>query len=461
MIKIRLTYGLTSLLLLFLATFHSVRGTLVAQPVLQQDVYLPLIIFPPNVVTLISATPDGRQGNNDSLGPVISSDGRYIAFVSLATDLVSDDTNRARDIFVYDRQLGQITRVPSALSGVQGDGSSDAPALSGDGRLVAFMSQATNLVPNDTNNQADIFVFDRRTGEIERISLAVDGTQGNKSSRVPDISDDGRLVAFESRATNLVTDDTNEETDIFVYDRQSGEIERVSISTDGVQADKSSLFPAISPDGRYVSFTSHATNLVDDDTNEAGDIFVHDRVTGETRRVSIASDGTQSNSWSGSSSISVGGQLVAFLSNASNLVADDTNSKDDIFVHDLKTGETVRVSISSDGIQADRESWSPSLAAQGRYVTFTSSASNLVTDDIRGDDIFVHDLLMYTTTSVSGIGFDIPADAYFLGAWMSSISANGSYVAFTSDLSLPEGDSAYAFRNVFVRTFVETDGSTQ
>ena len=262
-----------------------------------------LVMFPvaawnaPPIVgetTRLSVASDGSEGNGSSALPAISADGRYVAFESLARNLVSDDTNNFADIFVHDRQTGETTRASVASDGAEANHASLAPGISADGRYVAFWSSASNLVPDDTNDTADIFVRDRHTGETTRVSVSSDGTEANGfSAFIPTISADGRYVAFQSSATNLVSGDTNNFADIFVHDRQTGETTRASVAGDGTEGNNSSDYPSISADGRYVAFHSSASNLVPDDTNDTADIFVHDRQTGETTRVSVASDGTE------------------------------------------------------------------------------------------------------------------------------------------------------------------------
>jgi Tol biopolymer transport system component len=343
--------------------------------------------------TRVSVASDGSQGNGESYGHAVSADGRYVAFTSYATNLVPGDTNGSWDTFIHDRLTSQTTRVSVASDGTQGNsGSIWSPTISADGRYVAFASYATNLVPGDTNGQRDVFIHDRQTGETTRVSVSSNGTQGNSASWTPTISADGRYVAFESYATNLVPGDTNYKFDIFVHDRQTGQTTRVSVASDGAQGNGSSWNSAISADGRYVAFGSASSNLVVGDTNEAYDVFVHDRQTGQTTRVSVASDGAQGNGESGNPSISVDGRFVAFRSDSSNLVTGDTNGRMDVFVHDRQTGQTTRVSVASDGTQGNHESHTPSLSADGRYVSFVSYATNLVVGDTNSEtDVFVHD----------------------------------------------------------------------
>ena len=351
----------------------------------------------PGNTTRVSVATGGGQANFDSFDPSISADGRYVAFTSDATNLVSGDTNGEQDIFVHDRQTGQTTRVSVASDGTQARSGtiygSLSPSISADGRYVAFHSYADNLVSGDTNLSPDVFVHDRQTGQTTRVSVASDGTQANNVSAHPSISADGRYVAFVSFANNLVSGDTGY-VDVFVHDRQTGQTTRVSVATGGGQANGNSYGPSISADGRYVAFESDATNLVSGDTNFSTDVFVHDRQTGQTTRVSVASDGTPANSSAFYPSISPDGRYVAFRSRASNLVSGDTNGTWDVFVHDRQTRQTIRVSVASDGTQANGVltiSSKPSISYGGRHVAFESDASSLVSGDTNNArDIFVH-----------------------------------------------------------------------
>jgi Tol biopolymer transport system component len=347
--------------------------------------------------TLVSVSSAGTQGSNGSaFSPSISADGRYVAFGSNASDLVAGGTNWMANVFVHDRQTGVTTLVSVSSIGTQGNSASRYPSISADGRYVAFNSDASNLVAGDTNNKGDIFVHDRQTGVTTRVSVDSAGTQatgGNAGGGSPSISSDGRYVAFDSDATNLVAGDTNGHSDVFVHDRQTGATTRVSVNSDGTQGNGSIInTPSISSDGRYVAFVSTASNLVRGDTNGVPDVFVHDRQTGVTRRVSVSSTGSQSNGWSFNQSISADGRYVAFDSDARNLVARKTYWQSDVYAHDRQTGVTTQVSVNSAGIQGNGGAWGPSISADGRYVVFESATSNLVAGDTNGhSDIFVHD----------------------------------------------------------------------
>jgi Tol biopolymer transport system component len=226
-----------------------------------------------------------------------------------------------------------IERVSVGPNGVEGNNDSLFPAISAHGRFVAFESDAANLEPNDTNGSSDVFVRDRQTGRTTRVSVGAGGAQGNRYSGVGGISADGRYVAFRSYASSLVADDTNGEQDVFVRDRQTGRTTRVSVGAGGAQGNAGSIGAGISADGRYVTFDSNATNLVPGDTNDLGDVFVHDRQTSRTTRVSVTARGAQAAGGnSANPAISADGQHVAFNSQAANLVRRDTNAAFDIFV---------------------------------------------------------------------------------------------------------------------------------
>jgi len=399
----------------------------------------------------VSVSSAGAEGNNHSyLGNSswsVSADGRHVAFSSFANNLVSGDTNSDSDVFVRDRQTGITERVSVDSAGGEGSSDSYADSISADGRYVTFHSYATDLVPGDTNSYGDVFVHDRQTGITERVSVDSAGTEGNLDSYGSSASGDGRFVAFHSAASNLVSGDTNSTWDVFVHDRQTGITERVSTDSAGTQGDRLSWHPSISRDGRYVAFESNATNLVPDDSNGVRDIFVHDRQTGITERVSVDSAGGQGNIDSVSASISADGRYVAFESASEYLVPGDTNHQEDIFVHDRETGTTERVSVDSAGGQGDLDSRDPSISADGRYVAFGSWSS--LVPDLNGEvDAFVHDRQTGITERVS---VD-PAGGEGNGAsWCPSISGDGGSVAFHSDATnLVPGDTTGGW-DVFVR----------
>jgi Tol biopolymer transport system component len=438
---------------------------------------------PVHWIARVSVASDGTQANGRSSDPSISRDGRYTAFSSLASNLVADDTNERNDVFVHDLVTRETTRVSVSSERAQAEGGSSEPHISADGRYVAFVSHASNLVPDDNNGVADIFVHDLATGETTRVSVSSTGDEGNGKSYTPYISGDGRYVTFVSTANNLVPNDTNSCEpafshadghcpDVFVHDRETGRTELVSVNSDGRQVNGESGYrsrPSISDDGRFVAFnrwdvdspfafvldrvwirdredrTTTTVSVVEYGgwqhswqpsisadglriayqsmtqsaiSGEASrcraqtgihctHIYVHNRGSGETIRASVDSQGRQGlDGNSDTPRISADGNLVVFSSTASNLVPDDTNnhcgfagqqankSCSDIFVHDLSTRETRRVSVRPDGDEANHSSRAPGISAHGEYVVFESTADNLVDDDTNGEaDLFVVSLV--------------------------------------------------------------------
>ena len=345
----------------------------------------------------VSVDTSGGNGDNGSNAPSISSDGRYVAFQSAATDLVPTGSNGLVQIFVHDRQTGTTTQVSVNSGGQEGDFPSSAPSISGNGLHVAFESWATNLAAIGDGIFPDIFVHNRQTGETIRVSVNSAGAEGGGPSFHPSISADGRYVAFQSQADNLVVGDTNlfPLSDIFVHDLQTGITTLVSVDSNGVQGNGDSTLPSISADGRYVTFKSQADNLVVGDTNlfPLSDIFVHDLQTGITTLVSVDSNGVQGNGDSTLPSISADGRYVTFKSQADNLVVGDTNlfPLSDIFVHDLQTGTTNLVSVDSNGIQGNGDSSAPSISSDGKFVAFESEADLVADDNGLFSDIFVYE----------------------------------------------------------------------
>jgi VCBS repeat-containing protein len=355
--------------------------------------------------TLISVSPSGASGDGWDGDPSVSADGRYVAFASNSSNLVPGDTNDANDVFVRDVLRGVTKKITVPPRGGQIDNNSYSTDISDDGRYVAFFSHATNLVPGDTNGEGDIFVHDRRTGRTQRASVSSLGLQsGGAGFWTLAISGDGRYVVFTSGASDLVLLDTNLAVDVFVRDLRDGTTERVSISTRGRQGnDGSGLDVDISRDGRFVAFQSHASNLVPRDTNRASDIFIRDRVEGMTTRVSVSSSEAQANNVSQGVALSDDGLYVAFDSVASNLSrpdidTDDTITGTDVFVRDVRAGTTVRVSMSETGEQPDAGAGLAFITGNGRYVGFGSAATNLIPGDPAGQSFMVPLYLADLTT---------------------------------------------------------------
>lgn len=394
--------------------------------------------------------PGPMQANRSSLTPSMTPDGRFIAFSSIASNLVPADSNNVKDVFVFDRQTDMLERVSISSDGVEGNGKSLLPAISGNGRYVAFVSEADNLVPDDNNGVADIFVHDRLTGETRRVSVDSNGIEANGSSSGPAISFTGRYVAFQSTASNLVADDTNGHTDIFVHDMDTGETTRVSVDSSGLESDRASSEPSISGNGRFVAFRSGATNLVPGQANGRVHTYVHDRDTGATTRVSVDSNGAQADDSSFSHSVSGGGRYVVFRSSATNLVSNITNNARDIFVHDRNTGITTRVSVSSDGTQGNGNSDFPAISVDGRYVTFSSVATNLVEGAANGIlNGFIHDRQTGLTERFSVNEAGIQANGPVTGR--APVSSDGQIVVFASEADNLVANDTNRWSDIFVR----------
>jgi uncharacterized repeat protein (TIGR01451 family) len=360
----------------------------------------------PGITERVSVASSGAEADSVSDMPAISADGRFVAFVSLATNLVPDDTNDSTDVFVHDRRTGTTERVSVSSLGLQGDNNSGLvgvagyPAISADGRFVAFPSDATNLVLGDTNNTTDVFVHDRRTGTTERVSVSTTGGQADGFSEGPAISADGRFVAFQSNASNLVLGDDSFTDDIFVRDRLLGTTEIVSVNNAGVKGNGSSIRPDISTNGRFVVFSSSADNLVPG-PQSFHQVFLRDRARGKTERVSQNAAGNEGDGTSTLPVVSANGRFVAFQTDAANLIGDGSHESH-ILVRDRQTGRFERASADSSGNAADLLSEQPDITPDGRFVTFFSLATNLAAGDTNNRrDIFVRDRRTGTVVRVS------------------------------------------------------------
>jgi Tol biopolymer transport system component len=404
----------------------------------------------------VSVAPDMSQLDGDSGDTSLSADGQTIGFTSTASRFVDGDANGAvRDVFTFDVATGQRRLISFATGGANGP--STSPALSADGTRVAFVSSASNLVAGDGNGAADIFLTDR-DGNVTRVSVAADGGDPNGPSSDPDISADGRFVAFESAASNLVAGDTNDAPDVFVRDLKTGTTTLVSVARGGGSGDGASGAPAISASGAFVSFASKASNLVGGDSNGAGDVFVRDLVLNRTERVSVSSRGRQQNAavadpFQQISDVSGDGRYVVFDSDATNLVGQDANQHTDVFLRDRRRHTTVLVSASSLNVQGNNDSFSPLISSDGRIVAFQSLASNMAPGDGPREDVFVRDLRQ-RTTSVVGVADDgSPRAAELVPQLLQrpALSADGRIAAFSSTApNLVAGDTNQR-EDVFLR----------
>jgi len=402
----------------------------------------------PNTQRLSLSSAD-VQSDATSLSSAPSGTGKFIAFDSAATNLVAIDANGAQDVFLRNKKAGKTSLVSVRSNGAQGDGTSSAPDISESGRFVVFQSFATNLVANDGNGFLDVFIRDRKKKKTKRVSTRSNGGEANGSSALSSISADGRYVAFISTASNLVPGDSNGQMDVFVKDRKTGKVKRVSVRSNGAQGNAGGTDPVISPDGRQVVFSSSSTNLVPNDSNGADDVFIHTLKNKKTKRVSVSSDGAQGDSGSFAPSVA-NGKVVAFISSATNLVPNDTNAASDIFVRNVGNKQTRRMSVSSAGVEGNAASGdNPKISADGRYVVFTSVATNLVGNDTNAtQDVFMRDRNGQTTKRVS-VRFDGTESNG--GSGIGDISLDGRFVSFASGATNLVGGDTNAVTDVFLR----------
>ena len=387
-------------------TMHSYRSTVVTFINVIMIVFI-ICVASAEITQIVSISSDGRISSGETggasrgfvLGPSISmsADGRYIAFASSADDLVPNDTNADFDVFVHDRQTGQTHQVSIATDGTQGNDMSGSCVISSNGRFVAFASYASNLVPDDTNSEPDVFVHDCQTGTTKRVSVASDGTQGLRhgGSYCPSLSADGRLVAFVSWS-NLAPGVSGQQGDIFIHDSQTGDTSRVSSGVGYIFA----LWPFISADGRYVAYYGGA--------GTSGNIYRFDSVTQQTITVSIATDGSSLSTSTAPVAISPDGRLVYFNCDSSNYLG-GPNRWFGLYVHDCNTGESMMVS----------QQKCKAVSSDGRFVAYPENGHALLLDRLTGN------------ADIVAVASDGTLENGYSGNWM-SISADGRFVAFDS-----------------------------
>lgn len=405
------------------------------------------------VIERISLDSDEVQATGSSTLPqstrVVSNDGRFVVFSSDATNLVANDNNGVSDVFLRDRALGTTVRISVNKDGGNASAESHTPCINSDGRFIAFASLAGDLVEGDANGLLDVYVYDRNTGEIIRASVAAANGEPDGDSKDPYISADGRYVTFSSSATNLVAEGANINVDIYVRDLFLGVTSKVSVRPGGVFTELNSWNPAISADGRHVVFTSGDGGLVPGDIDGPQDIFVRNLDTWAIERVSVSTAGGESNARNGVAAISADGKVVAWWSRADNLVEGDDNGLDDIFVRDRVAGTTRRVNVSSAGEQASGGgSYHVSITDNGRFVIYLSDANNLVADDNNGfGDIFSYDRFTGVTRRHSLTPDGVGGNDY---SRRPSVSASGKYIAFESLASDFVADDDNLLQDVFL-----------
>lgn len=334
------------------------------------------------------------QADADSFEPEISGNGASIVYSSLASNITPFTpaaTTTIRNVYLSHLDGRRNERVSLGLAAADTDGDSVRPSISYDASKVAYESVATNLTVEGTGGTSQVYLWTAAVGN-KLISVDALGGPGNGASRNARIAAGGGWIAFESDATDLrPLEDLDPITDIYVADLSTGALALASTSATGVKANAPCVDPSISADGRYVAFSSAASNLVPGDLNSASDIFVKDLVTGEVRRVSVTSDGVESDGNSIRPHLSSDGSMVVFESRASNLILFDLNGMDDAFAHELATAKTYRVSVRTFGEEATGgASIEPRLSGDGRFVVLNSDAVNLVDADTNSmRDVFI------------------------------------------------------------------------
>ncbi|MBI1850589.1 MAG: PD40 domain-containing protein [Planctomycetes bacterium] len=389
----------------------------------------------------VSLDSSGHEGHAQSSSCVVSSDGRFVAFHSDATDLVPGDANGRTDVFERDLETGVTVRVSVTSAGVESDGNSTSPVISADGRFVAFFSLARNFGPSNPNPNRLLYVHDRDTGATEWASV----TSLNVATddvRSPSISGDGRFIAFEGGY--ILPNHQNSNSDVYVRDRVAGTTRCASLLATGDYG--GGVYPSISENGRYVAFVS-GSNLDPTPATGSVHVYIRDLQTDTARRVSLDSAGNGADNGSSYPAISGSGRYVAFISSARNLVPGDTNNQEDLFVRDVVAGTTVRINVDPAGNQSSATQ-PPAISADGRFVAFTSGAPNLVVGDTNTTvDVFVRDLQTNVTTRVSlnWLGGQANGSSVF-----GAISGDGSVVGFQSGFSTAVPNDVNGTTDVFV-----------
>lgn len=409
--------------------------------------------------TFLANVPIGTApANGGSTATVTSANGRYVAFQSAATNLVSGDTNGVIDVFLYDRESNSVSLISKSSTGAIGNAMSFEPSISADGRYVMFASDASNLVAGDTNNRTDSFVHDRNTGQTIRVSVGTDGSQHNFPSIEGAISSDGRYAAFRTFAA-FDPADLNSTTDIYLRDIVLGTTTWITKTAAGNSSHSGISFPAMSGDGTVIGFTSPSGTFVAGDTNNVTDVFTFDRKTNAMQRVSVSSSGLQANQGSATPALNQDGTRIAFATDASNLVSGDVNAQRDVVIYDRTNSTLSLVSISDTGARINGSSQNRrafSVSADGRYVVFQTPAPNVVAGDTNTlADLFIRDTIANRTERVSLTNFETAPNGQSVDG---TISADGRWVGFRSfATNMVSAPVIGSFSNVYLRDRVTNE----
>jgi Tol biopolymer transport system component len=393
----------------------------------------------------VSVTSTGAHSAKSSWPGTLSADGRYSVIEGVGDDLVPDDSNNWNDVFLHDEVTGATTRVSRGLDGQQPNRLSVYPVISADGRWIAYESSASNIVPDDTNDSADVFLYEVGTGATTRVSVTSKGEQGKFGGGQPSISADGRYIAFES-SSHLAGPgaDLNGASDAFVYDRVKKTVVRASVSTAGVGVNKAVADVQISGDGRTVAFATKSSNLTGDDTHGIINVFVRDLVKKTTTLVSTSTAGVPAGG--ARPYLDHTGRHVVFDSNAGNLVPGDTpDTATHAYLFDLVSGERTKLPTGNGA------SWARSISADGAVVGYAAAATNIVAGDTNGvTDSFVFDKAANTVARISVSDTGAQLDKNSGGA---IVSPDGRSALFQTDSTNVVPDTVPNQLNVYVRHF--------
>jgi hypothetical protein len=393
------------------------------------------------LASILAGSPNYGMSNQPSL----SADGSKLAFSAVSTRFINDGVNTGFHILVKDLNSGNFVRASANSQGTAADAMSLYPNISASGRYVVYESFASNLAANDSDDEVDVYWHDLQTGETRLVSENNSGQSANGQSREAVVSEDGRYVAFSSLASNLGSN--NGKRQVYLKDMQTNTTSVISLSSLGAIGDGDSFAPAISADGRYITFSSIANNLDNLGAHNKYDVYLHDRINGSTERLGMATHGGVNNGQNGQASISDDGNVIAFISSASNLIDNDTNALLDVFVLDRQSGSIERIQM--ENVQPNGASMYPKISNNGRFVAIYSSANNLVNNDNNGnDDLFIYDRFLKTLTlaSIDNNGNQLSSNVDIIA----DINGDGTMAAFAAFNSLDANDTNNTF-DIYLR----------
>jgi len=399
----------------------------------------------PPALTQLEVNPTGGPLDQSLSHPLLSGDGTWVIFSSPSQSLLAQNTSGQDEVFAYSLSHPELIHVGREDAGPS-DGASEPNSVSDDGHYILFTSKSTRLVDGDTNGQSDVFLFDRENRGLTLVSTTLGGTPGNGASLGRDLSSDGRWVVFSSSASDLTKEDDNDAWDVFVWDRTTGITERVSMGPGDQQRNPvPGPHAHISGDGRFVSFHSQSNQLAQGDADDTFDIYLVDR---KDQSVSLVSRSISNGEAVGNSFVlgmSEDARFFSSYASASNLVEDDSNGLSDVFLFDHEQGVAVRANLSAQGAQADIDSTTALLSGDGRYVTFASAASSLVPDSpSQSSDSFVYDATRGVLLRLSEDSQHLPGNAGSDAAQLSSSGRCFVFSSYASNLTAQSQDDGVA-----------------